>query len=371
MKQTQAAAMKTGEITKAIEEYAPLWLQEDYDNAGVQVGDLSAEVTGVLLCTDVTEPVLDEAIAKGANLLISHHPLIFRPLKKLAGRSAVERIVAKAIKHDVTIYSAHTNMDNAYGGVNYKMAEKLGLRNVETLDCRHGDLVKVVTFVPSAHAEAVEAAMFAAGAGKMGDYDSCSYRMAGEGRYRALPEAHPFAGKPGERHTEPETRIEVIACKANCAAVVDALISAHPYEEPAYDVIVLENESKRSGSGVIGDIDPQDATAFLKRVKQTFGVEAVRYSGCVDRTVCRVAMCGGAGSFLVDKAMSRGADVFLTGDMKYHEFMGREDRIIIADIGHYESEHYTKEIFLDIIQKKNPNFAINYAEKEKNQINYL
>lgn len=363
--------MRIGEITKAIEDYAPLWLQESYDNAGVQVGDLSAEVTGVLLCTDITEPVLDEAIEKGANLVISHHPLIFRPLKKIAGRSMVERIVAKAIKNDVTLYSAHTNMDNAYGGVNFKMAEKLGLQNVEVLDCQAGKLVKIVVFVPNAHVQAVENAMWQAGAGNLGDYDCCSYRMAGEGHYRALENANPFAGEVGEAHVEPETRVEVIADKAHCDTVVNAMLAVHPYEEPAYDILPLDNVLKRCGSGVVGDIEPQDAIAFLEKAKRAFGVEAVRYSGDTFRKVNRVAMCGGAGSFLIGKAMAKGADVFLTGDMKYHEFMGNEDRIIIADIGHYESEHYTKEIFLDIIQKKNPNFAINYAEKEKNQINYL
>lgn len=363
--------MRIGEITKAIEDYAPLWLQESYDNAGVQVGDLSAEVTGVLLCTDITEPVLDEAIAKGANLVISHHPLIFRPLKKIAGRSVVERIVAKAIKNDVTLYAAHTNMDNAYGGVNFKMAEKLGLQNVEVLDCQAGKLVKIVTFVPTAHVQAVETAMWQAGAGKLGDYDCCSYRMAGEGHYRALENANPFAGEVGVAHVEAETRVEVIADKAHSDTVVNAMLTTHPYEEPAYDILPMDNVLRRCGSGVVGDIEPQDAIAFLEKAKRAFGVEAVRYSGDTSRKVSRVAMCGGAGSFLIGKAMAKGADVFLTGDMKYHEFLGNEDRIIIADIGHYESEHYTKEIFLDIIRKKNPNFAINYAEKEKNQINYL
>ncbi len=261
--------MKVLDIAAAIEQMAPLSYQEDFDNAGIQVGNPEAEVAGVLLCTDVTEDVVREAIAKGRNLVISHHPLIFHPLKKIAGRDHVERIVALAIKNDVNIYSAHTNMDSAPGGVNHLIAAKMGLLNVEFM----------------------------------------------------TPECH---------------------------------------------------EEGQSGIGVVGDLQqPVTARDFLLEVKQTFGVHSVRYSGDISRAVQRVAVCGGAGSFLVKRALELGADIFVTADMKYHEFMGNEARIILADIGHYESEHFTKEIFLDIITKKNPTFAVGFAETEKNQLNYL
>ena len=367
----QVTDMKVKEITNAIEEYAPLYLQESWDNSGMQVGDPESEVTGVLLCTDVREEIIDEAIERGANVVISHHPLLFRGLKKIVGRSYQERIVARAIKHDITIYAAHTNMDSALGGVNFKIAEKLGLRNVRVLCPQTDSQRKVVVFVPVDHAEQVEKAMHEAGAGRLGNYDHCSYRIAGEGCYRALDGANPHAGEVGSLHCEPEVRVEVLVNKALCGRVVAAMLKAHPYEEPAFDIIALENSDKYAGLGVIGDIDPEDATAVLRRVKEAFEVANLRYSGNLDRKVSRIAMCGGAGVEFAGAAMAQGADLYITGDMKYHDFQGNEERIILADIGHYESEHYTKEIFYEIIRKKNPTFAVEFAQNEKNQINYL
>ncbi len=363
--------MKVREITGAIEAFAPLYLQESWDNAGMQVGDLDSEITGVLLCTDVREEVVDEAIERGANVIISHHPLLFRGLKKIVGRSYQERIVAKAIKHDITIYCAHTNMDCAMGGVNFKMAEKLGLRNVQVLAQQQGTQRKIVVFVPTEAVARVEKAMCDAGAGRLGNYDDCSYSMMGEGHYRPLDGAEPWEGKVGELHREPEVRLEVLVNKALCGRVVAAMIKAHPYEEPAFDIIALENGDKYAGLGVIGDVETQDARGFLEKVKAVFEVSSVRYSGNLNRQVSRIAMCGGAGAEFAGLAMSQGADVYITGDMKYHEFQGNEERIILADIGHYESEHYTKEIFYDIITKKNPNFAVDFAVSEQNQVKYL
>lgn len=363
--------MKIREITGAIEDFAPLYLQESWDNAGMQVGDLDSEVTGVLLCTDVREEIVDEAIERGANMIISHHPLLFRGLKKIVGRSYQERIVAKAIKHDITIYCAHTNMDCAVGGVNFKMAEKLGMKNVRVLDPQQGTQRKIVVFVPTEAVATVEKAMCDAGAGRLGNYDNCTYSMRGEGHYRPLKDADPWAGIVGENHSEPEVRLEVLVNKALCGRVVAAMIKAHPYEEPAFDIIALENGDNYAGLGVIGDVEPQDAHVFLEKVKRAFEVAALRYSGNLDRQVRRIAMCGGAGAEFTGLAMSQGADVYITGDMKYHEFQGNEDRIILADIGHYESEHYTKEIFYDIITKKNPNFAVDFAKSEQNQVKYL
>lgn len=365
--------MKVKDITAAIEQMAPLYLQEDYDNSGMQVGDPEAQVTGVLLCTDVRMPVVDEAIGTGANLIISHHPLIFHGIKKITGRSYIEQIIIKAIKHGIAIYSAHTNLDNARYGVSWRMATKLGLQHVRVLDAQRGTLRKVVTFVPTGYASQVEQAMWEAGAGQLGDYDQCSYRMQGMGQYSPLPGAHPAMGLNGEHHQEPETRIEVLVHSAHVSAVIAAMLQAHPYEEPAFDVLTLGNEDPYSGSGVVGDLPrPVPAVDFLQRLKQAFEVATVRYSGVTDgRMVSRVALCGGAGSFLIGKAMQSGAQVFVTGDLKYHDFQGQEERIILADIGHYESEHYTKEIFYEIIQKKSPKFAVAFASTEKNQVKYL
>ena len=363
--------VKIKEVISTLERFAPLPLQEGYDNAGLQVGLTEAEVSGALLCLDVTEAVVEEAVSEGCNLIVAHHPLVFRPLRQVSGISYVERCVMAAIKHDITIYCAHTNIDSACGGVSFKMAQKLGLKNVEILSPRQGLLEKLVTYVPTAQASRVEQAMFTAGAGRLGDYDSCSYRLEGQGRYRALEGATPFAGTVGEHHTEPETRVEVLVHKPLMGKVVTAMLKAHPYEEPAFDIIPLDNADRYSGLGVIGDIEPQPALDFLERVKQAFEVEALRYSGDTDKTVSRIAMCGGAGAEFTSLALARHAQVYITGDLKYHEFMGNEDSIILADIGHYESEHYTKEIFLDIIRQKIPNFAVAFASNEKNQVKYL
>ena len=362
---------KISDIISAIEAYAPLHLQEGYDNCGLQVGDGNAEATGVLLCVDVTEAVVDEAIALGVNMVVSHHPLIFRGLKKLVGRSDIERIVIKAIKNDIAIYSAHTNMDNTRGGVSARMAQKLGLKNVRVLVPQVGRQVKVVVYVPTSYADAVADAMHACGAGNIGDYEHCSYRIAGEGRYRAKTGAHPFVGTPGEMHSEPETRIEVIADAAVKDRVVQAMLQAHPYEEPAYDVLQLQNESPYEGAGVVGDIEPTSATDFFAKLKNVFGVDAVRFCGDASKTIRRVALCGGSGAEFIGAAVHSGADIYVTGDVKYHDFTGNASRILIADIGHYESEQFTKDIFYEIIREKMPNFATYYAKSENKQVKFF
>ena len=362
---------KISDIISAIEAYAPLHLQEGYDNCGLQVGDGNAEATGVLLCVDVTEAVVDEAIALGANMVVSHHPLIFRGLKKLVGRSDIERIVIKAIKNDIAIDSAHTNMDNGRGGVSARMAQKLGMKNVRVLVPQVGRQVKVVVYVPTSYADAVADAMHACGAGNIGDYEHCSYRIAGEGRYRAKAGAHPFVGTPGEMHSEPETRIEVIADAAVKDRVVQAMLQAHPYEEPAYDVLQLQNESPYEGAGVVGDIEPTSATDFFAKLKNVFGVDAVRFCGDATKTIRRVALCGGSGAEFIGAAVHSGADIYVTGDVKYHDFTGNASRILIADIGHYESEQFTKDIFYEIIREKMPNFATYYAKSENKQVKFF
>lgn len=363
--------VKISDIMSAIESYAPLHLQESYDNCGLQVGNSNAEATGVLLCVDVTEAVVDEAIALGVNMIVSHHPLIFRGLKKLVGRSDIERIVIKAIKNDIAIYSAHTNMDNTRGGVSARMAQKLGLTNVKVLVPQQGKQVKVVVYVPTAYADAVADAMHASGAGCIGDYDHCSYRIEGEGRYRAKAGAHPFVGDIGEMHHEPETRVEVIADAARKDSVVQAMLHAHPYEEPAYDVLQLQNESPYEGLGVVGDIEPTSAVDFFAKLKTVFDVDAVRYCGDATEPIKRVALCGGSGAEFIGAAVSSGADVYVTGDVKYHDFTGNASRILIADIGHYESEQYTKDIFYEIIREKMPNFATYYAKSENKQVKFF
>lgn len=364
--------MKISEIISLIEEIAPLPLQEEYDNAGMQVGDKSREATGALLCIDVTEDIIDEAIQQGLNLVISHHPLLFKGLKSITGRNYIERIVIKAIKNDIAIYSAHTNLDNAFGGVNFKIAEKLKLQNLQILSPMKDKLLKIVVFVPTADADNVREAMLNAGAGKIGDYDMCSYNMTGYGTFRPGECATPYCGEVGMLHKEEEVRIEVILPNYLREKVVGEMLKSHPYQEPAYDIIQLENELAFAGSGVIGELtNPMEAEEFLKIVKDVFKVEAIKYSSHSGKKIKKVALCGGSGAFLINDALRANADAFITGEIGYHNFFVAEKRILLVEAGHYETEQYTKDIFCDIITKKFPNFAVRYTNVEETPINYL
>ena len=364
--------MKIKEIVSALERFAPLPLQDGFDNAGLQIGLTEAEATGALLCLDVTEAVLDEAIASGCNLIISHHPLIFKGYKSITGKDYVERCILKAIKNDIVIYSAHTNLDNVPGGVNFKIAEKIGLKNVRILDPKESSLIKLVTFVPSAQAEEVRNALFTAGCGCIGNYDSCSYNTEGEGTFRAQEGSHPFCGTVGELHRETEVRIETILPEYKKGEVIRALLSKHPYEEPAYDLYPLHNSWAQVGSGIVGELEePESELEFLKRIKKRFEVGCLKHNKLTGRLIQKVSLCGGAGAFLIPQAVRSGADVFITGEIKYHDYFGRETDILLAEIGHYESEQYTKEIFYSIIRDLFPNFALQFSKVNTNPIKYL
>ena len=364
--------MKIKELVSALERFAPLPLQDGFDNAGLQIGLTDAEATGALLCLDVTEAVLDEAIALGCNLVISHHPLIFKGYKSITGKDYVERCILKAIRNDMVLYAAHTNLDNAKGGVNYKIAEKIGLKHLQVLEPKRNSLLKLVTFVPTEQAERVRKALFAAGCGNIGGYDSCSYNLKGEGTFRAGENTHPFCGSIGELHREEEVRIETILPSYKKGEVVRALLSAHPYEEPAFDLYPLENEWTQAGAGIVGELEtPETELEFLKRIKKIFEVECVKHNRLTGREIQKVALCGGAGAFLIPQAIRSGADIFITGEIKYHDYFGHEDEILLAEIGHYESEQYTKEIFYSIIRDLFPNFALHLSKINTNPIKYL
>ncbi len=364
--------MKIKEIVSALERFAPLPLQDGFDNAGLQVGLTDAEVTGALLCLDVTEAVLDEAIALGYNLVIAHHPLIFKGYKSLTGRDYVERCILKAVKNDIVVYAAHTNLDNAWGGVNFKMAEKIGLKNIRVLEPKENALLKLVTYVPLHQAEDVRRALFQAGCGCIGGYDSCSYNTEGEGTFRAGEGTHPYCGVVGKLHTEREVRIETILPAYRKAETMRALCAAHPYEEPAFDFYPLQNQWIQAGSGVIGELDePQTELDFLHIVKKTFEVENLQYNKLCGREIRTVALCGGAGAFLIPMAVRQRADVFMTGEIKYHEFFGREGEIMLVAIGHYESEQYTKELFYTLMRDMFPNLAVQQTKVNTNPIKYM
>jgi len=363
--------MKISEIIDAIETIAPLALQESYDNAGIQVGDKSVEASSALLCLDVTEEVIDEAISIGANLIIAHHPLLFKG-KSITGSNYIERILIKAIQNNIVIYASHTNMDNAYNGVNYKIAKIIGLDSLQILDPLQGRLLKLATYVPKKFTESVRNALFNAGAGYIGNYDNCSYTIKGEGTFRAGENAHPFCGEIGQMHKEEEAKIEVIFPDYKKVSVIKALLAIHPYEEPAFDILPLNNSWNHAGSGIIGNLSTEtDAIDFLKDVKSKFQVKSIKHSSILDKKIKRVALCGGAGSFLIPKAISLGADIFLTGEIKYHDYFGHEGDILMAEIGHYESEQYTKEIFYSIIRDLFPNFALQLSKINTNPIKYL
>jgi dinuclear metal center YbgI/SA1388 family protein len=364
--------MKIREVLHVLETLAPLPLQESFDNAGLQVGNADREATGALLCLDVTEAVVEEAIAKGCNLIVSHHPLAFKPFKSLTGRTYVERCLMAACKHDLAIYAVHTNLDNAPEGVNFRLAEQIGLRQVRILSPQQKALLKLAVFVPEAYAEAVRHALFEAGAGHIGNYDSCSFNLSGEGTFRAGENTRPFCGRPGEIHRETEVRVETVLPAFRKNAVLRALLAVHPYEEPAYDVYPLENTWKTVGSGIIGEL-PEDEAAhdFLLRIKKLFRASSLKHSAYTAKHVRRIAVCGGAGAFLIPDAMAAGADVFITGEAKYNDFYDVENRLLLAVLGHYETEICTKDILFDAISKKMPTFAVQISNTDLNPIQYM
>lgn len=363
--------MKIFDLTSYLESVAPLSLQEDYDNAGLLIGDPKRECTGVLCTLDVTEDVINEALRKNCNCIVAHHPLIFKGLKKLSGDSAVEKTVIAAIKNDMAVYASHTNLDNIIKGVNGKIAAKLGLKNFSVLEQKNDTLLKLNTFVPKDHIDKVRDALFAAGAGEINNYSECSFSYPGTGTFKAEEGAEPFSGKIGERKYEEEIKLEVILPGHLKSAVVRALLTTHPYEEVAYDVIGLQNSHPATGAGVIGEIDAMGETDFLAKLHDVFNDRVVRHTPLTGKDVKKVAICGGAGSFLIAKALKAGADVFVTADVKYHEFFGAEGRMLLCDIGHYESEQFTTDLFIELLREKFPTFAVLKSEINTNPVLYF
>jgi len=362
---------KIKEIIEHLEQIAPLNFQESYDNSGLIVGDPNQEVTQILISLDCTEEVVDEAIAKGCNLIISHHPIVFSGLKRFTGKNYVERVVIKAIKNDIALYAIHTNLDNVVGGVSSKMADKLNLKDQAILKPKSGLLKKLIVYVPRTHVEEVRQSLFDAGAGAVGDYDQCSYNTAGYGTFRPLQGANPAIGKIGEQERVEETKIEVIFPVHTERNILVAMLSSHPYEEVAYQILTIENAHYYVGSGVIGNLEePMEELEFLAYLKEKMNLNVIRHTKILGKKINRVAVCGGAGGFLLNDAKRSGADVFITADYKYHEFFDAEGEIIIADIGHFESEQFTQELLLDIIRKKFANFAVLLTEIDTNPTKY-
>ena len=355
-----------------IECFAPLNYQESYDNCGLLVGNNQQNITGALLCLDCIEATIDEALQKNCNLIIAHHPIIFGGIKKLNGSNYVERTIIKAIQHNIAIYACHTNLDNVKLGVNKKIADKLGLINQQILSPKKTLLKKIVTFVPHSHLEIVRQNLFAAGAGNIGNYSQCSFTNEGVGSFKPNELANPFSGTKGELSLEKETRLEVIFETANSQAVLSALHKNHPYEEVAYDVYQLENQHQNIGSGMVGELEkPISEKEFLENLTKIFGLKTLKHTAFLNKTIKKVALCGGSGSFLLKNSINSKSDIYISSDFKYHEFFDAENRILIADIGHYESEQFTPEIFYEIISKKFPTFASYLTETNTNPVNYF
>lgn len=362
--------MKISEITSYLEEIAPLAFQESYDNSGLLIGDAGNKINAALLTLDVTEEVLDEAIRKKAGLIVAHHPVIFKGIKKLTGSNDVEKVILKAIKENIAIYAAHTNLDSVPHVVNSYICKELGLINMQVLKPMENALYKLVTFVPDENIADVREAIFNAGAGTIGNYDSCSFSLNGIGSFRGGENTNQYVGEKGKLHFENEIRLESIVLKHLVKKVLKALFVAHPYEEVAYDLYPLENEYGHAGMGIIGSVAvDMDERSFLEMLKSKLNLKLIRHSPFTGGKVKNVAICGGAGSFILGDAISAGADVLISGDFKYHEFFGADKKILIADIGHYESEEYVKQIFYDLLIEKFPTFAFQISETNTNPVN--
>ncbi len=363
--------MKIKDIIAYLETFAPLAYQENYDNAGLIVGDSTNEVNGILICLDSTEEVIEEAIQKKCNLVIAHHPIIFKGLKKINGKNYIERTIIKAIKNDIAIYASHTNLDHAFGGVNFKITEKLELLNPTILSPKAETMLKLVVFVPIDFSDALLDALHQAGAGNIGNYSHVSFKSEGEGAFKPNELANPSIGTANQHEKVLENRLEVIVPIHLKNQVLAAMYRVHPYEEIAFDLIALENLNNRIGAGLIAELANEiDAKEFLGYLKQKLDLNVIRHTELIKSKIKRVALCGGAGSFLLSEAIRQQADVFITADYKYHEFFDADKQIIIADIGHFESEQFTKELLKDIICKKFTNFAVNLSETPTNPIHY-
>ncbi len=363
--------MTISAITNFLETIAPLSCQESYDNAGLLVGNANWEVKNVLCSLDATEEVVMEAVERGCNLIVAHHPIVFSGIKKLNGKNYVERAVIAAIKNDIAIYAIHTNLDNVHNGVSKEICDRLGLQNCHVLDAKQGLLIKLICFVPTEHLEIVRDALFAAGAGHIGNYSEASFASEGVGSFKAGENTNAFVGEKGVRHLEPEAKLEVIIPSHLQFSIVRAMQAAHPYEEVAYDLVPLANLQQQVGSGMIGELStPVSEADFLQHLKTSFGIKAIRHTPLLHKMVKKVAVCGGAGSFLTKRAMQAGADFYVTSDVKYHEFFDADGQLVLADIGHWESEQYTVDLLMRHLQQKFPTFATFKTRVITNPVNY-
>ena len=364
-------ALKVRDITRVLEVWAPPILQESYDNSGLLVGDLDAKVTKVLVSLDCTEDVVAEAVREGAEMIVSHHPIIFSGLKRLTGRNYVERTILMAIKSGIALYAIHTNLDNVDSGVNRELATALGCvpETLKILRPKDGTLHQVTVYCPHEEAEDVRNAMFKAGAGNIGDYNKVSFNIKGEGTFTPGEGANPFVGEVGKGHVESETKIEMLVESWLSKAVIDSAKKAHPYEQMAYYISPLLNKEDNIGAGMIGVLpNPVKWEEFLDSAKDVLNATHIKHTKAPNELVSKIAVCGGSGSFLLCDAISKKADVFLTSDFKYHEYFDADGKILIADVGHYESEWRTSALIANVIKQKFTKFAVRLTTVNTNPV---
>lgn len=364
--------MKINEITNYLESLAPLYLQEDYDNSGLITGNKSWNVSNVLVCLDCTEDVVDEAIARSCNLIIAHHPIVFSGLKSIVGKNYIERTIIKAIKNDIAIYAIHTNLDNIKEGVNAVIGKKIGLENTKILRPKKNFIKKLSFYSPVSDAQRLKSLLWEAGAGNIGNYSHCSFSTTGQGTFMGNDDSKPSLGQKKVLNAEKEEKIEMILPLHLQNKILNTLFSEHPYEEVAYEIHLLDNVNQHIGSGIFGKLKtPMKSNDFLKYLKKVMQTDCIRYTDLNKEYIETVAVCGGSGSFLLDDAKKVKADILITADFKYHEFFDAENDIIIADIGHYESEQFTKELLRDILNEKFTKFATHLSSINTNPINYM
>jgi dinuclear metal center YbgI/SA1388 family protein len=364
--------MTVNDIAQILEELSPLHYAEDFDNVGLLVGNASLKVTGVLVTLDTLENIVDEAITKKCNLIVSFHPIIFKGLKKLTGKTYVERVVIKAIANNIAIYSMHTALDNSNLGVNAKICSVLGIKNPKILIPKKSTIKKLTTYVPLSSAENLKTTLFQAGAGTIGNYSNCSFSSEGIGSFMPNNNAKPIIGETGKMHQEKEVQLNLTFQSQYESKIMSALFKNHPYEEVAYEVISLENSNQHIGMGMIGELEKEmDEKAFFNHIKSKMNAKGIRHSSFLGKKIKKVAVLGGSGAFAISAAKAAGADVFITSDIKYHQFYEAENQLIIADIGHFETEQFTKNLLVDFLTKKIPNFAVNLAESITNPIKYF
>ncbi|MGC4129747.1 MAG: Nif3-like dinuclear metal center hexameric protein [Bergeyella sp.] len=364
--------MTIKEFVSGFQELIPLQQAEDFDNVGLLCGNPDREVTGILICHDTLEAVVDEAVAKNTNVIVAFHPIIFSGLKSITGKKYVERAVLKAMENKIAIYAVHTAFDNDYFGVNYGICQALELVNQKVLMPKKSSLQQLSVYVPKEYSEKVKEALFKSGAGNIGFYDECSFSIPGEGTFRPLKGSSPFSGAENIRENADEVMLSVIFESYKKNAVLNAMRNAHPYEEVAYQVYQLENENQFSGLGRFGDLPAEmDETNFLNFVKKTFNLQVIRHSGTNGKKIKRVGVLGGSGASGIASARNSGCDAYLTGDVKYHEFYQSEGKMLICDIGHFESEQFVTQQLFELLSEKFPKFAILKSNITTNPVNYF